>query len=110
VNAYIYQELAPEFKDEFLKDAYDMAHSREIIGVHYPSDSEASRLLARQLVDMLFKNEKFLKDFALAKTEWSEKARENFTRPKFVKSENPKPTPSCGTKASTSACAKTCQK
>src|SRR5688572_7603337 len=54
VNAYVYAELAPEFADVFLKDAYDMAHSREIIGVHYPSDSESSRMLARQLVNELF--------------------------------------------------------
>jgi acid phosphatase (class A) len=56
INAYIYQELAPEFTDIFLKDAYDMAHSREILGVHYPSDAEASRILARQFVNKLFEN------------------------------------------------------
>jgi acid phosphatase (class A) len=71
VNAYMYSVLAPEFTDVFLKDAYDMAHSREIIGVHYPSDSETSRVLARQLVNELFKNERFLKDLALVKKEWS---------------------------------------
>lgn len=81
INAYIYQELAPEFADTFVKDAYDMAHSREIIGVHYPSDSEASRILARQFVNKLFQNEKFLKDFALAKKEWDNKAKEHFTVP-----------------------------
>jgi acid phosphatase (class A) len=81
VNAYIYQELAPEFTDTFVKDAYDMAHSREIIGVHYPSDSEASRLLARQFVNKLFENEKFLKDFEQVKKEWSAKAKESFIAP-----------------------------
>ncbi|NJM26452.1 MAG: phosphatase [Bacteroidia bacterium] len=80
INAYIYQELAPEFSDVFVKDAYDMAHSREIIGVHYPSDSEASRMLARQFVNMLFQNEKFLKDFELVKKEWAEKGRETFSQ------------------------------
>src|SRR5688572_4036474 len=50
INAYIFSALAPEFTDVFMKDAYDMAHSREIIGVHYPSDSEASRWLAQQFV------------------------------------------------------------
>lgn len=78
INAYIYQELAPEFTDVFLKDAYDMAHSREIIGVHYPSDSESSRMLARQLVNLLFKNEKFLKDFEEVKKEWALKAKNSF--------------------------------
>jgi acid phosphatase (class A) len=78
VNAFIYSELAPEFVDFFIKDAYDMAHSREIIGVHYPSDSESGRIFARQFVNMLFKNEKFLKDFAKVKEEWANKAKEPF--------------------------------
>jgi acid phosphatase (class A) len=81
INAYIYQELAPEFTDVFLKDAYDMAHSREILGVHYPSDSESARIFARQFVNKLFQNERFLKDFALARKEWAEKAKENFSSP-----------------------------
>ena len=69
VNAYLYSELLPEFASFFLKDAYDMAHSREIIGVHYPSDSESGRLLAYELVKKLMKNEKFKKDFLAAKAE-----------------------------------------
>jgi acid phosphatase (class A) len=78
INAYIYQELAPEFTDVFVKDAYDMAHSREIIGVHYPSDSEASRIFARQFVNKLFENEQFAKDFENVKKEWVLKAKEKF--------------------------------
>ena len=70
VNAYVYQELAPEFTDVFIKDAYDMAHSREIIGVHFPSDSEISRQLARRVVNKLFENESFKKDFEAVKNEW----------------------------------------
>lgn len=81
INAFIYQELAPEFTDIFVKDAYDMAHSREIIGVHYPSDSEASRIFARQFVNMLLQNEKFLRDLEGVKREWALKARENFEKP-----------------------------
>lgn len=78
INAYIYMELAPEYADVFLKDAYDMAHSRELIGVHYPSDSEASRIFARQFVNKLFENEKFLSDFEAVKKEWRLKAKEKF--------------------------------
>ncbi|HXB28237.1 MAG TPA: hypothetical protein VNW49_00370 [Puia sp.] len=70
VHAFIYQALAPEFTDYFTKDAYAMAHAREIIGVHYPSDAEASRIFARQIVNMLFQNQKFLTDFQRVKTEW----------------------------------------
>lgn len=98
VNAYLYAELAPEFTDVFLKDAYDMAHSREIIGVHFPSDSEASRVLARQLVNELFKNEKFLKDFELVKAEWAEKSKETFIKPVVIKKGEKK-----------TSCAKVCE-
>jgi acid phosphatase (class A) len=69
--AYIYSELAPEFSDIFLKDARDIAHSREIIGVHYPSDAEASRIFARQFVDLLLNSEKFTPEFEKVKTEWT---------------------------------------
>ena len=101
VNAYLFQEFAPEFTDVFIKDAYDMAHSREIIGVHYPSDSESARIFARQFVNMLLKNEKFLKDFELAKKEWSEKAKETFIKPVIKKEKS-----EC---VLTSSCAKECE-
>ena len=57
-----YALLAPEFTDYFIKDAYDMSHAREIIGVHFPSDSEASRIFARQLVNKFLGNQKFMAD------------------------------------------------
>jgi acid phosphatase (class A) len=107
INAYIYQELAPEFADTFIKDAYDMAHSREIIGVHYPSDSESSRILARQVVNKLFQNEKFLKDFELVKMEWAKKAKESFMKPESMPTDQKKAS-SCTSKT-TSACAKKCE-
>ncbi len=69
VNAYLYSKLLPEFSSFFIKDAYDMAHSREIIGVHYPSDSESGRVLAYELVQKLFSIEKFKTDFTAAKAE-----------------------------------------
>lgn len=76
VNAYLFSELLPEFSSFFIKDAYDMAHSREIIGVHYPSDSESGRVLAFQLVKKLMANKDFRKDFEAAKAEL-EKAKRN---------------------------------
>src|SRR5688572_1359019 len=69
VNAYLFSELLPEFSSFFIKDAYDMAHSREIIGVHYPSDSESGRMLAYQIVKHLLSNPKFIKDWAGAQEE-----------------------------------------
>jgi acid phosphatase (class A) len=71
ILAYLYSELAPEFSDIFLNDAHNIAHSREIIGVHYPSDSEAGRVFARQFVDRLLQNEKFKAEFARVRDEWA---------------------------------------
>jgi acid phosphatase (class A) len=71
ILAYLYSELAPEFSDIFLTDARNVAHSREIIGVHYPSDSEAGRVFARQFVNLLLQNDKFKTEFAKAAEEWS---------------------------------------
>lgn len=98
INAYIYMELAPEFADIFLKDAYDMAHSREILGVHYPSDAEASRILARQLVNKLFENEKFRNDFEAVKKEWQTKAKETFVKPITLKGSSSGEATSCAKK------------
>jgi acid phosphatase (class A) len=77
IYAYIYALLAPEFTDYFIKDAYAMAHAREIIGVHYPSDSEASRIFARQLVNKFLKNQKFISDLQKVKNEWDTKEKSN---------------------------------
>jgi acid phosphatase (class A) len=69
VAAYVYQELLPEKTDLLVKNAYDMAHSREILGVHFPSDSESGRVFARQFVNELLKNEAFKRDFEEVKKE-----------------------------------------
>jgi acid phosphatase (class A) len=73
IRAFIYQELAPEFTDFFIAKAYNMSRARQIIGVHYPSDCEGSRIFARQFVNMLFENAKFRKDFENVKREWASK-------------------------------------
>ncbi|HVU93709.1 MAG TPA: phosphatase PAP2 family protein [Puia sp.] len=70
IHAYIYQELAPDFTDVFIAKADAMAHARQIIGVHYPSDCEVSRIFARQFVTKLFQNDQFLREFAAVKKEW----------------------------------------
>jgi acid phosphatase (class A) len=74
IHAYIYEELAPEFSDIFIAKADAMSHARELIGVHYPSDTEGSRIFARQLVTKLFQNEQFLREFAEVRKEWTEHA------------------------------------
>ncbi len=70
-NAFLLEELFPENKDVIYEDAYQCAHSREVLGVHFPSDSESGRLLARQLINEMLKSEKFRNDLKLAKEEIS---------------------------------------
>ena len=69
VNAYVLSEIAPPLAPEFLKMAAEMAYSREVIGVHYPSDSEVSRVWARRFVNALLKQPRFRTDLAKAKAE-----------------------------------------
>ncbi|HYC70747.1 MAG TPA: phosphatase PAP2 family protein [Opitutaceae bacterium] len=71
ILAYLYAELAPEFTDVFLKDAHDIGHSREVIGVHFPSDTEAGRVFARQFVDRLLADPAFAAEFAKVRAEWA---------------------------------------
>lgn len=52
-----------------------MAWSRELIGVHYPSDSECGRIFARQLVNFLMESETFRNDLEEAKKELVKKSK-----------------------------------
>lgn len=68
-NAYVMSEIAPDLAPEFLKMAAEMAYSREVISVHYPSDSEVSRVWARTFVNELLKSPTFRADLGKAKAE-----------------------------------------
>jgi len=68
--AFILGELAPERRDEFEREAYAIALNREIAGVHYPSDTEAGKILARQILGELKKDPRFVKMFENAQGEW----------------------------------------
>jgi acid phosphatase (class A) len=78
IRAFIYQELAPEFTDFFIANAYNMSRARQIIGVHYPSDCEGSRIFAREFVNKLLANEKFRQDLENVKKEWASKMKVSF--------------------------------
>lgn len=71
--AFILEELAPKHRDVFFNDALEISLSREWGGIHYPSDDEAGRVLARQFVDLAWQSTEFQKDFAKAKAEWKGK-------------------------------------
>ncbi len=53
--AHILSELLPEARESFFEDAYEVAHNREIAGLHYPSDTEAGRVLAEQFFEIFRK-------------------------------------------------------
>ena len=69
VAAYVYELLLPEQRDLFMRNARDMAYSREILGVHFASDSESGRVFARQFVDRLQQEPAFRKDLDEARRE-----------------------------------------
>ena len=70
IQAYVWSELIPEKRSDFLEIAYEVGESREIMGIHYPSDEEASRVLAHQMLSLMWENPKFQEDFVKAKAEW----------------------------------------
>ncbi len=68
--AYLLQELEPALSAVYLEDAERISKNQEIAGLHYPSDLEAGRLLARQLVDLLLANPSFKHLLKQAQSEW----------------------------------------
>ena len=70
MQAYILAELIPTKREEFLQLAFEIGYTREILGVHYPSDEEASRKLAHWLLKEMWNKESFIRDFHAAQLEW----------------------------------------
>ena len=70
IQAYLLAELIPEKRKEFVALAYEIGFSRELMGVHYPSDEEAARLLAHRMTSLMWHTQTFQKDFTKAKKEW----------------------------------------
>ncbi len=69
--AFLLTAMAPDRQAELESDALRVAVNREIAGVHYPSDSAAGRLLARQIVDLMLGNSEFAALVESAKREWT---------------------------------------
>ena len=72
MQSYILAELIPTKHEEFINLAYDIGYSREMMGVHYPSDEEAARLLSYEIIKAIWATEKFQEDFKLAQAEWTD--------------------------------------
>jgi acid phosphatase (class A) len=67
--AFVFGELLPEHREVFERGAAELAFSREILGVHFPSDSESGRALARQIVDRMLASPEFRRELAAARDE-----------------------------------------
>jgi len=72
-DALVLGEIIPEKREEFLKLADEVRWSREILGIHFPSDNEAARVISWHLLKSWYHNPKFVADMEKAKAEWKEK-------------------------------------
>jgi acid phosphatase (class A) len=73
-EAFLFAELIPEKRESFIAKAEEVRWSRELMGIHYPSDNEGSRIIAWHLVNYWFKNPQFVADLEKAKLEWKLKS------------------------------------
>ncbi len=69
IQAFTWSELVPTKRKEFLDLACEIGESREIMGIHYPSDEEAARVLAHSMLSAMWSNATFLKDLDAARQE-----------------------------------------
>jgi acid phosphatase (class A) len=70
-QAYLFGEIVPSAKKMFLARAAEVRWSREIMGIHFPSDNDASIVLSQKLLSYWMTNPRFVADLEQAKIEWS---------------------------------------
>jgi acid phosphatase (class A) len=71
-QAFLFSEIIPQMRNEFIARAEEVRWSRELMGIHYPSDNEASRIIAWQLLESWKKDPQFVYDLEQAKIEWEQ--------------------------------------
>lgn len=77
INAGVLSRLAPAKRSDLLAKAHELAWSRELLGVHYPSDTAAGRVLAEDFVRFLFESADFVREFEAVQREWQERSVTN---------------------------------
>ena len=70
-EAFVLGEIVPEHRSEFIAAAEEVRWSREIMGIHFPSDNEAARIIAWYLLKSWYHNPEFVRDMENAKKEWA---------------------------------------
>ena len=73
-TALIMAEVAPDHQDEILRRGYEYGYNRLIVGYHWASDIEVTRLLASALVARLHADAEISQLIAKACAEYKEKA------------------------------------
>jgi acid phosphatase (class A) len=69
-QAFTWSLIVPEKEKEFLALAEEIRRSREIMGIHFPSDDEAARQVAGGMIRYYLENKQFKTDLAAAQDEW----------------------------------------
>jgi acid phosphatase (class A) len=69
-QAFTWSLVVPEKEKEFLALAEEIRRSREIMGIHFPSDNEAARQVAARMIQYYLDNPQFRKDLGAAQDEW----------------------------------------
>ncbi len=72
-QAFLFGEIIPEKRTEFVKRAEEVRWSRELMGIHYPSDNDASRVISWYLLKSWLNNPDFVADLEKARIEWMTK-------------------------------------
>ena len=68
-SALIMVEASPQSAQAIVARAVDYGYSRVVCNVHFPADVQAGQVLATAVVDKLFANAEFRRDFMCAKKE-----------------------------------------
>lgn len=69
-QALTWSLVVPAKENDFLKLAEEIRKSREIMGIHYPSDNDASKQVASGMLHYYSGNKQFQKDLKSAREEW----------------------------------------
>jgi acid phosphatase (class A) len=69
--ALIIAELDPEHRDALMDRAREIGWDRVVIGVHYPSDIVAGRVLGQALAQEMVANPEFQRELATARVEFT---------------------------------------
>lgn len=70
MQAFTWSEVVPEKREDFIALAEEIRRSREIMGIHYPSDNEAARQVSYRMLQYYLENPVFQRDLREAIVEW----------------------------------------